>query len=166
MNPLTGPTPRTRAPSVPPFHRPGRTSDGRTGHPPTHQPHAWRTRRAAPTSTESRTSVKLAFATTAPESTKADVLIVFSRPTDDKRAKNAGPRLLAADTLPAAAVTHSLKGAAASLGAQDVAANARVLPQIYYPQGRIWKNSPPARQYLGSGPPASPRTYSPAVTPR
>lgn len=73
--------------------------------------------------------MKLAFATTAPESTKADVLVVFSHPTDDKRAKNAGPRLLAADTLPAAAVTH-IEQALADLLAKGKADEVRTLTSV------------------------------------
>ena len=47
--------------------------------------------------------MKLTYATTAPESAQADVLIVFASPeerTNGKKSKDARPRVLSADTLP------------------------------------------------------------------
>ncbi|GAB47858.1 leucyl aminopeptidase [Mobilicoccus pelagius] len=47
--------------------------------------------------------MKLAFATTAPESARADALVVFSAPASGMMA---APRLVGADTLPGAAISH------------------------------------------------------------
>ncbi len=76
--------------------------------------------------------MKLTYATTAPESAQADVLIVFASPeerTNGKKSKDARPRVLSADTLPAAALSH-IEDALATLQATGKADEVRTLTGV------------------------------------
>lgn len=70
--------------------------------------------------------MKLAFTTTAPESARADALVVFSAPA---ATKGGAPRLLTADALPGAAVSH-LEEALTALEASGKADEVRTLTSV------------------------------------
>lgn len=107
--------------------------------------------------------MKLAFATTAPESTRADALVVFAAPA---ATKGGSPRLLVADALPGAAVSH-IEEALTALQANGKADEVRTLtsvPKIDAPLvvvtgvGRVPSGEEPTRESVRRAAGAAART--------